>query len=280
MYREPDLAALTARPGWQAHLHLRFARRGDTTRLIERQHHGPLQVQRPFQTGGGCQVYILHPPGGVVGGDELHIEAQLDPHSRALLTTPAAGKFYRSAGRQALQRQTLTAESHALLEWLPQETILYAGAKLHNHTRIDLHDNACCIAWELTCLGRPAAAETFTHGSAELHLELWRDNIPLLLECQRLEGEQPVMTTAWGMAGQPVCATLIASPVPDGVLAPLQTLITEQPGFSVTQLDGVLVCRYRGASAATARRLFHHVWTLLRPALSTLTACPPRVWFT
>ncbi len=282
MYREPiELTAThSARPGWCAELQLRFARQGDRTRLIERRHRGPLQVQRPFQVGDGCQVYILHPPGGVVGGDELGIEVQLDPHSRALLTTPAAGKFYRSAGRWAQQTQNLRVRSGALLEWLPQESILYAGARLSSLSRIDLDGDAAFIGWELYCLGRPAAEEAFTSGAVDLRLELWRDGRPLLMERNRLTGDAPVMNAPWGLAGQPVFGTLLCSPIPDDVIDTLRPLMTENSGFSITRLDGVLVCRYLGSSTATGRRLFQHAWTLLRPALSGQPACPPRVWFT
>lgn len=280
--RDPvaPVTAPAARPGWRAELKLRFARQGNLTRLVERRHCGPLQVQRPFRDGDGFQVYILHPPGGVVGGDELAIDVRLDPHSRALLTTPAAGKFYRSAGRPARQSQSLRAETDTLLEWLPQETILYAGARLSARTRIDLTDNARFIGWELYCLGRPAADERFTRGDVDLQLELWRDGMPLLLERNRIAGDAPILPAPWGLAGRPVFGTLLCSPVPDRVPDALQALMTEQPGFSVTALDGVLVCRYRGDSTAIGQRLFRHAWSLLRPALDGRPACPPRVWFT
>lgn len=268
--------------GWQAELRLRFGHDGERTRLTGRHHRGPLQVQRPFypQDGDGCQVYILHPPGGVVGGDELHIDARLDTHSRALLTTPAAGKFYRSTGRAARQTQFLHAEADTLLEWLPQETILYAGARLSARTRIDLADDARFIGWELYCLGRPAADETFSRGDADLRLELYRDGVPLLLERNRIAGDTPIMHAPWGLAGQPVFGTLLCSPAPDGVLDALQALMSDHPGYSITRLDGVLVCRYRGNSTAIGQRLFRYAWTLLHPALGGQPACPPRVWFT
>lgn len=269
-----------SRTGWQAELNLRFARRGESTRLIERRHRGPLQVQRPFRDGDGCQVYILHPPGGVVGGDELTIEVQLDSHSRALLTTPAAGKFYRSAELPARQNQSLCAETDTLLEWLPQETILYAGARLSARTRIELTNDARFIGWELYCLGRPAADETFTHGDADLQLELWRDGVPLLLERNRLSAAAPVTRARWGLAGQPVFGTLLCSPIPDGVLSVVQALMPEHPGFSISFVDGVLICRYRGGSTASGTRLFRQVWSLLRPALIGRPSRPPRVWFT
>jgi urease accessory protein len=268
--------------GWHAELWLRFGHDGQRTRLTGRHHRGPLQVQRPFYStdGDGCQVYILHPPGGVVGGDELNINVRLDPHSRALLTTPAAGKFYRSAGGTAAQRQHLAVASGALVEWLPQVSILYAGARLESRTHIELSGNARFIGWELYCLGRPAAYESFTSGIADLHLELYRDDQPLMLERYHFAAGDSSTTGFWGLADRPVFGTLLCSPIPDGILEALQPLMTEHPGFSVTRLDGVLVCRYRGGSTAIGQRLFRHAWTLLRPGLDGRPACTPRVWFT
>ena len=137
----PNAVSAAASPGgWQARLSLGFRRQNARTILERRAHQGPLRVQRPFYPEGGsvCHVAILHPPGGVVGGDELRIDAALDAESRALLTTPAAGKFYRSAGPVARQTQRLTVAAGATLEWLPQENIVYSGARVHALTRVEL----------------------------------------------------------------------------------------------------------------------------------------------
>ncbi|MDX1607188.1 MAG: urease accessory protein UreD [Candidatus Competibacterales bacterium] len=273
-----------ARHGWQAELRLGFERRAGRTRLVRRDHRGPLLVQRPFhpEPGGHCHCYLLHPPGGVVGGDELTVEATGAPEAGAVFTTPAAAKFYRRAGAPALQRQSLRVADGALLEWLPQETLLYAGARLQARTRIELAAEACFIGWELYCLGRPAAGERFTSGSADLHLELWRETTPLLVERHRIEAEGAIRTARWGLAGQPVFATLVCSPHPGAeVLDALRRrLHADGPAASVTTLDGVLLCRYLGPSIATARGLFGAAWNLLRPALAGRPACPPRVWST
>jgi urease accessory protein len=122
-----SLAGASA-PGWLAELDLGFAPRGSRTVLARRRHRGPLAVQRPFHPEGDvCHVYLLHPPGGVVAGDRLAIRVAADPGAEALLTTPAAGKFYRSEGPVARQTVALEIGEGASLEWLPQETILYPG---------------------------------------------------------------------------------------------------------------------------------------------------------
>ena len=276
-------------PGWQARLTLGFQRQGQRTILAQRAHQGPLQVQRPFYPEGEtvCHVALLHPPGGVVGGDELRIAIALDAGAQALLTTPAAGKFYRSAGPLARQTQHLTVAPGAALEWLPQENIVYAGARVHALTRIELHGDARFLGWEILCLGRPAAGERFTTGDYRQDLELWRDGEPLYLERGRYAGGDAVLDARWGLQGQPVTATLLCAPAMPGqvevVRAGWESLATpavQGELATVTQLDGCLICRYLGPSAARARRFFIVAWGLLRPAILDRPPCPSRFWTT
>src|SRR5258706_5805989 len=106
-----------AAAGWRAELELQFQADGGQTRLASQRHAGPLLVQRPFypeattlsDTGSDepCHAYIVHPPGGVVCGDELRIDVQAQPQALPLLTTPATGQVYRRGGdRRAVLART------------------------------------------------------------------------------------------------------------------------------------------------------------------------------
>ena len=136
--------------GWHAELDLAFARSGGRTVLTRRDHRGPLLVQRAFypEDNGTCHVYIVHPPGGVVGGDRLTITTDVGADAAALVTTPAAGKYYRTEGPDARQEQRLTVGPGAMLEWFPQETIIFDGAQVHTRTRVALADTASFVGWE------------------------------------------------------------------------------------------------------------------------------------
>ena len=158
-----------------------------------------------------CHVAILHPPGGVVGGDDCVSTPRLTPAPACSFTTPAAGKFYRSAGPGARQIQQLRVATGAALEWLPQENILYNGARVHALTRVELQGDARFLGWEIFCLGRPAAGETFKAGEYRQDFELWRDGEPLYLEQGRYIGGDPIRRSL-GFAGPTgerylVCAT-------------------------------------------------------------------------
>jgi len=271
--------------GWVARLELGFRARGTQTILAQRRHVGPLQVQRPFYPDGerACHVYILHPPGGVVGGDSLSINAEIESGAHALLTTPAAGKLYRSAGASAQLSQELNVADGAWLEWLPQETIAFDGARAASATRVALTGTAGFIGWEILCLGRPAAGETYTYGEFVQRFEIWRDGAPLWWERNALAGGAPVLHAPWGLSGRSVVATLVAVGRTPSALPALRELLNAEQDdgeFSVSQLRDVLVCRYLGNSAEQARAGFIAAWRLLRPALWGIEASPPRIWAT
>jgi urease accessory protein len=265
--------------GWQAELELGLAPRPGRSALVHRKQRGPLAVQRPFYPEGDvCHLYLLHPPGGVVGGDSLHIQTSVAGGAHALVTTPGATKFYLSAGDTAQQLQALHVEKEASLEWLPQENIFFPGALTRLHTRIKLARGARFIGWETQCLGRPVIAERFDRGCADFRLDIEQDGRPLLLErltvsAQRLDG-------AAGLRGWPVNATLVATPATNTELALVRELIADAPNTGATLLDDLLVVRHLGDSTEQCRKLFIAVWAAIRPAVIGRAPCPPRIWST
>jgi urease accessory protein len=269
---------------WRAHLHLRYGVDDiGRTALRARRHAGPLQVQRPFypEPDGVCHSCILHPPGGVVGGDELEIDVSLDAKAQVVITTPAAGKFYRSAGATASQRQRLRVAPGACLEWLPQEAIFYDGARVRTITQVDLAADARFLGWEIVCLGRPASGERFATGDIGFGFELWREGRPLWLERGRID--PALLGARWGFDDQPVSGTLLCVVENDDALPALRALAAEEArlhGFAVTSTDGVVACRYLGPSVQAARTFFERAWSLLRPQLCGRAAHAPRVWQT
>src|SRR5882672_8293826 len=139
---------------WKAELRLRFAAEGGRTVLRERRSEGPLVVQKPLYPEGEavCHAIVVHPPGGIAGGDELDLQVSAATGSHALLTTPGAGKWYRSAG--PLARQSLHFDVAGTLEWLPRETIVFDGAHASFECTVELRNDARYIGWEVLCLGR------------------------------------------------------------------------------------------------------------------------------
>lgn len=274
----PSLA-FTESSNWQARLQLGFEQNADKTLLVKREQFGPLTVQRPFYPEGGiCHVYLLHPPGGIVGGDDLSISIKAAAHSHALITTPAAGKFYRSSGAQAKQTVEIIIGESAALEWLPQETIIYEGAQLKSSVKVDLAADARFIGWEILSLGRPACAENFDYGLADLSWQISCEDRPLLIE--RLYLDAKAFSALWGLQGFSACGTMFATPASVESFAAVQDLIGDTKGRGVTRIDNLLVCRALDIRSDQLRGFFEQVWAIVRPDTVQRTACAPRIWAT
>jgi len=244
-------------------------------------------------------VYLLHPPGGLVGGDDLTIDVSVAGAAHALVTTPAATKVYRTAGATASQRQRLRVEAGGALEWLPQEMILHDGCAAELATEVRLGPGARFLGVDALCFGLPARGETFATGRCRQRFEVWREEAsgarrPLVIERGRFDAADPVHAAAWGLGGARVHALLVAAPLPPAQklagLLPLLRAAGEglPPGdrAGVTMVSqgqpegGALVGRYLGASTERARHYLQALWTLLRPALLERAAVPPRIWAT
>lgn len=271
---------------WQARLRLDFEQRQyghqPRTVLSRNEHKGPLVVQKPFYPEQSvCHTYVLHPPGGVVGGDELHLDINVNDNAHALITTPASTKFYRSDGRRALQLQNLKVSNHAVLEWLPQDTILFRGCNIKTKTKIELDAKAECIAWEILCLGRPASQEDFIEGCCRQQFEVWRENQPLLIERSLLEGGSEVLKATWGMANYTVLGVMVISNANKEVLNLSRQVISGSSLLASSTLIGeLLVCRVLGHQGMQARDHFIKIWKQIRKAALGLNACAPRIWNT
>ena len=256
-------------------------------------------MQRPFYPEGDpCHVYLVHPPGGVVGGDELRIDVQVDPGAHALITTPAATKFYRCEARVSSQTQELHAAG-ATFEWLPQENIFYRGADARTATRVHVDADSRFIGWEINCLGLPARGEPFDTGTLRLDLELWRSaaanhptpvrsgpvsqemgSVPIFIDRLRFRGESEARGALWGLAGQEAVGTLLATPATPDDVECIRELVADKPHAAVSLVDGVLVLRALAPQAEAVRNLFISAWQRLRPRVIGRPAVLPRIWAT
>jgi len=273
---------LASHGAWRARLELGFEARGGRTVLAHKRQLGPLTVQRPFHPEGSpCHAYLLHPPGGIVGGDRLEIEARIAPEAHALLTQPGATKGYRSAGATAVQQQCLTVADRGVLEWLPQELILFPGARLRSSTKVVLEGGARFIGWELLSLGRPVIGERFLPGRADLQLTIERDGRPLLIECLGIDDGRGLDGPS-GLRGLPVSGTLVAAGADAGELAAARQVLAERAEFAVgaTLLGDLLAVRALAHGIEPVMHCFRALWQALRPRLLGIDASLPRIWAT
>lgn len=284
----PDPAAAR---GWSAQLRLQYQVIDSRTRLVARSHRGPLLVQRVFHPENAaadaawsepCHTYIIHPPGGIVSGDELALDVELAPRSHALLTTPAAGKFYRRGGQRIARLSQTFKVSGAALEWLPQENIFYPNAAAELSTVVRLQQDARFIGWEIGCMGLPVNDATLADGAVRQCIELWRDDRLLLME--RIRIERSSLASRWGLAGQSSLGSWIATGAGERELA-LARQLAERADcrelmLACTLIDGVLICRALASRADQLRQIFIELWRATRPLLLGRAAVAPRIWAT
>ncbi|MFT7235110.1 MAG: urease accessory protein [Methylophagaceae bacterium] len=266
---------------WEAQLDLTFAARPDKTVLSQRQQRGPLAVQRAFYPEGDvCHLYILHPPGGVVGGDKLSINVTVEQQAKALLTTPGATKFYKSQGYYAYQHQNIQLDEMASLEWLPQENIYFPGAQVQMRTQINLMETARFIGWETHCLGLPANKLQFKAGQVKLDLAIYRGGRPIVLERIKIDYERLMSPT--GLRGNSVMAMLVASPADSEMLDLVRRVLSDYAELLIaaTLIENCLLIRYLGGSTAQSKQVFTKLWMSLRPMILERDACTPRIWST
>lgn len=272
---------------WHAELKLGFVSDGRRTILSERKHVGPLIIQKPFYPEGEvCHIYLIHPPGGIVGGDELILTVNVNNKAHALITTPAATKFYRGNKYEAKQVQNIEVHAGCKMEWLPQETIFFSGCEAKTKTVVNLYDDAQFIGWEIICLGRPASKEIFEQGYCRQIIEVWRDNEPVVIERSFLQGGDELLDAVWGMQGFTVLGTMLVTATNKSVLEKVRNNIEEQNlnnaeiKLSSTLINDVLICRVLANQAEAARESLISIWKTLRLQVMQRTAVAPRIWFT
>ena len=272
--------------GWSASLRFGLTFKDDKTVVSKRCHEGPLVLQRPFypEPDGTCHIYVLHPPGGVVGGDSLDIEVTCDSGSSALITTPAANKFYRSNGLTATQNHAFTVQDGACLEWLPQETILFDGARVQSSTKVHLAGRAGFLGWEIVSFGRPACGEHYAKGGFRQCFEIWRGEDPWLIDRIFLQDCAETLNAAWGLREKPVMGLMVVSNEDAGLLESAQEqirdMIDDVGHSSVTVTGPVLLCRSLDTSSMAIRDRFIEIWKAIRPVTLGKHPCEPRIWAT
>ena len=284
----PLALTLLSATGWQADLKLGFTLSGEGTLLTERTHSGPLRIQKPLYPEGGaiCHAIIVHPPGGIAGGDTLEVNVTLAPNTRGLITTPGATKWYKAKdAADATQRVQIYIAANAALEWLPQETIIFNAAQADSQAAITLDDNALYLGWEVLCFGRAASGETFDAGRYRQRMRIARADRLLWNERGTLDAGGRLMTSPIGLAGRSVAGTLLAAgrEIPQALLDAARAAVADHPGaarIALTRLPHVLAARYLGDASEEAKELFVRIWSVLRPALTGTAAVVPRLWAT
>ena len=272
---------------WHASLQLDYTLEG--TRTVARHaHNGPLRILQSLYPEGDavCHNVLVHPPGGLVGGDTLDITATVGPGAHGLVTTPGATRFYRSTGERALQRTHLTLAEGARLEWLPLEALCYNACNAENHLTLNLAPGAECMGWDVTALGLPHAGQPFETGRFVQHIEApgrWLERGVIDAADHRLL-ESPLglaghrcMASLFFVTGRPLDRARRDTAL-DAARAVMDAHALKASAGATSPNGQVLVVRALAPQVEPAMQLLQQVRAAWRAALWQLCAEPPRIW--
>lgn len=261
-----------------------FARRGETTRLGSLYQHDPLRVLFPLPPAGEAMTAaVVTTSGGLVGGDELSIRIDGGEGTTALVTAQAAEKVYRSAGADCRIEMALEAAPDCWLEWLPQETIVFEGARFRRRTTIDAGEGARVLAGEILVFGRTAMGERLETGLIHDAWEVRRGRRLVWADALHMEEDIGVpLARPVGLAGAAACATAVyvAGEAAGRLEMARGLLLGGESGLraAATVVDGILVCRWVADEALALRRAFGNFWAKFRAGVAGLPAALPRLW--
>ena len=259
--------------------------------MNHRKHYGPVRVQKmlwPEKTGV-CHAIIVHPPAGIAGGDHLTFQIETEGQAHAVITTPGAGKWYRTNGKQAFQHIYLNVKDDSILEWMPQETMLFDGALAHSETDIHLEQTASFIGWDMLVLGRQARAENFVQGSYHNQFKLWRKNKLLVADTLYFEGGDRWLSSCLGMNNQAVMASFWAVPpekfrssfyLEQHIELIRELIMRMDVPVTLTLLEDVLCARFLGNDVRRCHDAFAAIRAKLRRYWFDLDEEFPRIWKT
>ncbi|MBF7694778.1 urease accessory protein UreD [Acinetobacter rathckeae] len=276
---------------WFARLELGFEFAHERTIMSHRKHFGPVRVQKmlwPEKTGI-CHAIIVHPPAGIAGGDHLTFNMSANQTAHAVVTTPGAGKWYKTNGKTAHQHIQIEVQDQAIFEWIPQETMLFDGAVAETTTTVNLSEHASFIGWDMLVIGRQARQENFVTGQYCSQFKLHREQQLLVADRLSFQGQDRFLRSYLGMNGHAVMGSLWAVP-PKSQRSNIQLeqqleLIRElmmrmNVPVSLTILNDVITARFLGDNVRQCHDAFAGIRARLREYWFELEEAYPRIWKT
>ena len=272
---------------WHAHLQLNYTAQRERT-VARYAHSGPLRILQSLYPEGDsvCHNVLVHPPGGLVGGDTLDIAVTVGAGAHGLITTPGATRFYRSAGERALQRTHLTLDAGARMEWLPLEALCYSACQAQNHLTLTLAPGAECMGWDVTALGLPHANQPFEQGRFTQHIEMpghWLERAVIDAADHRLlhsplglAGHRCLASLFW-VAGTPLDRTRRETAL-DAARAVIKRHALKTTAGATSPNGHVVVVRVLAAQVEPVMQLLRQIRSAWRAALWQLDATSPRIW--
>jgi urease accessory protein len=284
---------------WLASLSLEFSLTASGSQLTRTIRNGPLTVQKAFYPEGPdcAHIYLLHPPAGIVSGDELRISIQVNEQAHSLVTTPGANRFYRAredltiGDSKQVQHCEIFLAEQAKCENFPLETIVYEGADGVNTVDVNLKSDSAYLGWDITCLGLPRSNQFFKNGRYTQLNRVYCEDTLIYHDRIAIKPDNQIHQHMAGLNNHNVFATFMAY-APEGLITnaqhkvligQLRDYIIEENAeqkISISKIRQLLVIRYLGQHAEECKALFIQLWQKIRPLYLNKEANIPRIWHT
>ncbi len=256
-----------------------FSRIGGRTEPARVFDTGGLRLRFP-RASGACEAVLVNTGGGMAGGDRAKTAIVLDAGAEVLFTTQSAEKIYRTDSETTRIESRAAVGAGARLEWLPQETILFHGARLARCLEVDLAADASLLLVEAVTFGRIAMGEAAADAGLRDRWRIRRDGRLIFAEELRLEGAGAVLgRPAVGRGARAIACILVAAPDAQAHLDKIRATLEaaaladgEPLEAGATALDGIVVGRLISPAPARLRAAVRDVMMALRGRAA------PRVW--
>lgn len=261
-----------------------FARRRGASVLTAMTQRAPGRVLFPaVEDDEPTQAVLLNTAGGLAGGDRMALSVTAGPAAGATITSQAAEKVYRSLGADAVVEAALTLHAGARLDWLPQETILFDGARLRRRLAVAVAPDARFLGAEIVLFGRAARGERLTYGLLHDKWAVRVDGRLAWVDAVRLDGDIAagrMRPFGFGQAAGYASVILAGDGAASFLPVARDALAAAQADGGATLVNGVLVVRLLDIDAARLREAAGAVAMALRQAAGIGPARLPRVWRT
>lgn len=247
--------------------YLRFIRVGSTTVLAEERSTVPLATRQLASKSGCAEVALLNVGGGILSGDDLRIAVTAERHSHVRLVSVGATRIYKALGKN-IARQTLSlcVDEGALLEYLPDETIPFAGARYRSTTRVELQQGARALVREVLTPGRQLSGELFAYDLLDLATTADIEGVPVLRERLLLNSGSASSLAVLGQYTHLASLCCLGWPDSAQLARLLHDYLAEQGayGSASSARDGVVLLKVLGHNAHELLRLTSEAAALCR----------------
>ena len=235
------------------------------TRLKNLRQEGSYRASFPRHSKGNIETVIINTAGGVTSGDKFTTTITAHENSQISITTQAAERIYRARDTLVGEIQTsLCLQKNAQLYWLPQETILFDGARLKRRLDVDLHSSAKFLMVEPLVFGREASGEKLLSGMLDDRVSISSNGQPIYIDRIKLKDNitDQLMRPALAYNSHAVVSIVLVKPNAKLLLEPVRALLPQKAGASLLN-DNILVVRMLAQDSHEMRTATFPILTLL-----------------